>query len=116
ASRPALSHSAKPEYCRPRQIVRVLPVAPVGLGTYNSPLLCELRTEFNADQRLKQPLALLTLMQTPDQVPLCSSMLRIWPMARVGFRPLGQTCTQFMMPRQRNTLKGSSMAARRLSV
>ena len=30
ATRPAQSRSAKPEYCRPRQIVRVLPVAPVG--------------------------------------------------------------------------------------
>ena len=37
-------------------------------------------------------------------------------MASVGFRPLGQTLTQFMMPRQRNTLKGSSKSVRRSSV
>ncbi len=30
-----------------------------------------------------------------SQVARCSSMLRIWPIARVGLRPLGQTLTQF---------------------
>ncbi|VFS16622.1 Uncharacterised protein [Enterobacter cancerogenus] len=35
----------------------------------------------------------------------CSSIDLIWPMARVGFSPLGHTLTQFMMLWQRNTLK-----------
>ena len=39
------------------------------------------------------------------------SILRMWPIARVGFKPLGQTATQFMMPRHLNTLKGSSNPA-----
>ena len=51
-----------------------------------------------------------------SQVPCWSSMVRILPMARVGLRPLGQTLTQFMMPLHRNTLNGSSSAARRSSV
>ena len=47
------------------------------------------------------------------QVASVRSMERILPMARVGLRPLGQALTQFMMPRQRNTLNGSSSSARR---
>ena len=50
------------------------------------------------------------------QIPWLSSMVRILPMARVGLRPLGQTLTQFMIPRQRNTLNGSSRAASRSAV
>ena len=49
-------------------------------------------------------------------VPCCISMVRILPIARVGLRPLGQTLTQFMMPRQRKTLNGSSKLASRSSV
>jgi hypothetical protein len=37
-------------------------------------------------------------------------------MARVGFNPFGHTDTQFMMPRQRKTLKGSSSDSRRSAV
>ena len=47
------------------------------------------------------------------QMPCCNSIVRILPIARVGFSPLGQTLTQFMMPRQRKTLNGSSSAASR---
>lgn len=46
----------------------------------------------------------------------CSSIDLIWPMARVGFSPLGHTLTQFMMLWQRNTLKASLNPSRRLSV
>ena len=46
----------------------------------------------------------------------CSSIDLIWPMARVGFSPLGHTLTQFMMLWQRNTLKASLKPSRRLSV
>lgn len=52
----------------------------------------------------------------PDQVPRSRSMERIWPMARVGLSPLGQTLTQFMMPWHRNRLNGSSIRASRSSV
>jgi hypothetical protein len=37
-------------------------------------------------------------------------------MARVGFSPFGHTDTQFMMPRQRKTLNGSSSDSRRSAV
>jgi hypothetical protein len=50
------------------------------------------------------------------QAARVSSMLRMWPMARVGLRPLGHTLTQFWIPWQRNTLKGSSRRDRRSSV
>ena len=52
----------------------------------------------------------------PAQVPRESSMPRILPIAFVGLRPFGHTDTQFMMPRQRNTLNGSSSFASRSSV
>ena len=48
--------------------------------------------------------------------PRSRSMDRMWPMARVGFSPLGQTLTQFMMPWHRNRLNGSSRRDRRSSV
>ena len=51
-----------------------------------------------------------------DQVPCCSSIDRILPIARVGLSPFGHTLTQFMMPRQRKTLNGSSSSARRSAV
>ncbi len=40
----------------------------------------------------------------------------MWPMARVGFSPFGQTSTQFMMVWQRNSLNGPSRLASRSSV
>src|SRR6218665_3815502 len=40
----------------------------------------------------------------------------ILPMAFVGFRPLGQTSTQFMMVWQRNRQYGSSRLSRRSAV
>lgn len=47
----------------------------------------------------------------------CSSIRSlIWPIALVGFKPLGQTSTQFMMLWQRNSLYGPSSASRRSSV
>src|SRR5690606_37782919 len=57
--------------------------------------------------------ALLLIDDFRVQVLLCSNIDRICPMARVGFRPLGQTATQFMIPRQRNTLNGSSSLDKR---
>ncbi len=56
----------------------------------------------------KKPLIIYTLRD--------NNMLRICPIARVGFNPLGHTLTQFMIPRQRNTLNGSSRSAKRSSV
>src|SRR5699024_12373028 len=44
------------------------------------------------------------------------SIWRTLPIARAGFNPLGQTLTQFMMPRQRNSEKGSVIAFKRSSV
>src|SRR5690625_7145146 len=46
----------------------------------------------------------------------CNNIVRICPIARVGFKPLGHTATQFWMPRQRNTLNGSSKLDSRCSV
>ena len=43
----------------------------------------------------------------------CSSMDLICPIARVGFKPLGHTLTQFMMLWQRKTLKASSRSSKR---
>ncbi len=51
-----------------------------------------------------------------NQVVRCISIVRICPIARVGLSPFGQTLTQFMIPRQRNTLKGSSRLSRRSAV
>lgn len=41
------------------------------------------------------------------QVEWRSSMRLIWPIARMGFKPFGQTETQLPMLRQRKTLNGS---------
>src|SRR5690606_39677488 len=40
----------------------------------------------------------------------------MWPIALVGFKPLGHTDTQFMMPLQRNNENGSSRRAKRSCV
>lgn len=43
----------------------------------------------------------------------CTIMSLILPIARVGFSPLGQTSTQFMIEWQRNSRYGSSRLSRR---
>lgn len=58
----------------------------------------------------KRPYEKVFLFAT-NQLAVSKSMLRICPMALVGFRPLGHTDTQFMIPRQRNKLNGSSRRA-----
>lgn len=51
-----------------------------------------------------------------NQPAWSSSILLICPIARVGLSPFGQTLTQFIIPRQRNKLNGSSRRARRACV
>jgi hypothetical protein len=50
------------------------------------------------------------------QTDLITIISLILPMALVGFRPLGQTSTQFMMVWQRNRRYGSSRLSRRSAV
>ena len=91
-----------------------MPLLVVVFTIYETPL-CELRLIDHGAEVSPLPWVLPVKLFV-YQVALCSNMLRMWPIALVGLRPLGQTLTQFMMPRQRNTLNGSSSEARRSSV